>query len=305
MINDEITLKKLKVLTAFVTAGNLARTAECTGLSTVSVHRALHSLENAIGCPLFRPQGRNLTPLPATLSLAETASEVLNKLEEGIRHTREQAGVATKKLRIGAIYSLTSETIPRLIMGIKLRRPELDIELQLGSSRELLSQLQQHTVDALLIAMPDDAQPAGTQSLPLYQDELFIASAASLPAPGAAPLDPTSLREQRFVTLHDGFATSLHFYQLCQRAGFEPRVVMRVGDIFSLMNLVAGGIGYSLLPGRVRPLLAERIRFTPLLPAWRSTQHIKLLFHDYRERDPNLLALVAEARMLTRASAHH
>lgn len=44
-INQDITFRKLAVFMMFMTKGNIARTAEAMQLSGVSVHRALHTLE--------------------------------------------------------------------------------------------------------------------------------------------------------------------------------------------------------------------------------------------------------------------
>jgi len=53
-IDEQITLRKLEVLLAFLRTGNLAQAGESLGISAVSVHRALHSLEEAMRCALFR-----------------------------------------------------------------------------------------------------------------------------------------------------------------------------------------------------------------------------------------------------------
>ena len=47
----------------FMRYGNLSKTAAEMQISTVSVHKALHSLESALRCPLFKNEGRNLIPL--------------------------------------------------------------------------------------------------------------------------------------------------------------------------------------------------------------------------------------------------
>jgi pyrroline-5-carboxylate reductase len=70
-IDEEITFRKLEILLAFMEAGNLARAAEQLGVSTVSVHRALHSLETGTRCSLFRLEGRNLQPTDAAHALAD------------------------------------------------------------------------------------------------------------------------------------------------------------------------------------------------------------------------------------------
>jgi LysR family malonate utilization transcriptional regulator len=72
---------------------------------------------------------------------------------------------------------------------------------------------------------------------------------------------------------------------------------METGDIFSLMNLVSGGIGYTLLPGRVRGVMPQRVQLIPLQPRYLMRQKIGVSFLRTRERDPNLLALLAVCRM--------
>lgn len=72
-IDDEITLKKLEVFLAFMQMSNLTRVSERLGLSAVSVHRALHSLEEGLRCPLFKREGRNLIPLKSAYAFAEHA----------------------------------------------------------------------------------------------------------------------------------------------------------------------------------------------------------------------------------------
>lgn len=51
LIDEEFTLKKLEIFLAFMRTGNLARAAAELQTSNVSVHRAIHSLENALRCP--------------------------------------------------------------------------------------------------------------------------------------------------------------------------------------------------------------------------------------------------------------
>lgn len=71
---------------------------------------------------------------------------------------------------------------------------------------------------------------------------------------------------------------------------------MTTGDIFSLMNLVGGGIGCTLLPGRVRATLPENVQLIPLQSRFSMRQKISVNFLRRRERDPNLLALLATCR---------
>ncbi len=294
-IDEEITFRKLEILLAFMETGNLARAAERLDISTVSVHRALHSLESGMRCALFRHEGRNLHPTEAAHELAEVAREVLRAMSDGVRSTRELAGYSADRMRIGSLYSLTSHTVPAIVMGMKVRKPELQLELVLGSKADLLQKLRDGVVDGVLIGRPEGA--ADVESEPLFEDDIFFAAPTGSRYADMKEVDLSACAGERFVSLTEGFVTYNGFQESFRIAGFTPDVVMETGDIFSLMNLVSGGIGYTLLPGRVRGVMPQRVQLIPLQPRYLMRQKIGVSFLRTRERDPNLLALLAVCRM--------
>jgi len=294
-ISEEITFRKLEILLAYLEAGNLARAAESLEISTVSVHRALHSLEEGLRCSLFRHEGRNLAPTDAAQVLADVARDALKLMDDGITATRAAGGYSAQSIKIGSLYSLTITAVPRLVIEMKLRKPDLQTELVLGSNADLLQKLKQGAADAALMAIPEDEPDI--ESLPLFDDDIFFAAPVGSAYAALDAVDLGRCAGERFVSLTEGFATYGGFVEAFRVAGFTPNVVMKVGDIFSLMNLVSGGIGYTLLPGRVRDVFADRVQLIPLQPKFLMRQKIGLSFLRTRERDPNLLALTAVCRL--------
>ncbi|RQP23502.1 LysR substrate-binding domain-containing protein [Piscinibacter terrae] len=293
-IDEEITFRKLEILLAFMESGNLARAAERLGISAVSVHRALHSLETGTRCSLFRLEGRNLQPNDAAHALADVAREVLQAMSHGIRVTREIAGYAADRIRIGSLYSLTSVTVPAIIMGLRLRKPDIQTELVLGSNSELLRKLREGIVDAAVMGLPEGAGDIESQLL--FEDDIFFAAPAQSTYAQQADVDLSACTDERFVSLNEGYVTHDRFIDAFRVAGFDPNVVMRTNDIFSLMNLVSGGIGCTLLPGRIRSVLPRNVCLVPLQPRFQMRQKISVMFLRTRERDPNLLSLLAACR---------
>ena len=300
-IDPEITFRKLEILREFLEVGNLARTAERMDLSAVSIHRALHSLETGLRCQLFKHEGRNLVPMPAAFLLGETARDVVDSVERGISATRAVAGFSSARLRLGSLFSLTTQVVHRLIVELKLRRPELEIELVLGSNAELLEQLKASAIDAAILGQPE--ADADLQTITMFEDQIFFAAPAGDPCGNRAEIDLRDLQGADYVSLPEGYITTRSFEETFQLAGFAPRVVTRVGDIYSLMNLVAGGIGYTLLPGRVRKVMGDRVRLVPLAAPYALKQTIGFTFMKVRERDPNLLVLASVCRILARQMA--
>jgi LysR family malonate utilization transcriptional regulator len=294
-VDEEITFRRLEILLAFMETGNLVRAADKLGISPVSVHRALHSLETGLRCALFRHEGRNLHPNDAAHALAEVAREVLRTMSEGIRSTREVAGYSADRIRIGSLYSLTYHTVPGIVMGMKVRKPDIQAELVLGSNADLLQKLRDGAVDAALMAAAEGHSDIESESL--FEDDIFFAAPVGSRYAALDHVDLADCADERFVTLIEGFVTYSGFVEAFRIAGFKPNVVMKTGDIFSLMNLVSGGVGCTLLPGRVRRVMPENVQFITLQPKYLMRQTIGLHFLRTRERDPNLLALLTVCRM--------
>ncbi|NKQ09407.1 LysR family transcriptional regulator [Pseudomonas sp. SST3] len=297
-IDEELTLKKLEVFLAFMRSGNLSKAAADLNTSNVSVHRAIHSLESALRCPLFKHEGRNLIPLESAYVLEEKAQKLVQDVLETVRQTREAAGFSAERFKLGALYSLTVKTVPQLIMGLKLRRSELNIDLILGSNIDLFYKLKNMELDAILVSLNESvSNDQDCAQLPLFADDIFLAAPADSPFAQQAEVDLSELRDATFITLTQGFATHQDGNRVFQQAGFEPKVAMQVNDIFTLLSMVNSGVGYALLPGRVGMVYESRVKLVPLQARYHLQQHIGVVFLKAKERDPNLLALLAECRM--------
>ncbi|QPR27390.1 LysR family transcriptional regulator [Edwardsiella hoshinae] len=302
---DEITFRKLRIFMTFMEKGNIARTAEALDISGVSVHRALHTLEENVRCPLFVHKGRNLLAQPAAWTLLEYCQEISQLMARGLEETRHTAGIGQGRLRLGTLYSLTLETVPRLIMGMKLRRPDLELELTMNSNQALLAMLEDGSLDAILISTSEsDIDHNTLEVLPLFHDSIYLAAPLNTPLRPQPCADLRDYREQKFVSLAEGFATYAGFQEAFHIAGFKPEIITHVNDIFSMLSLVQAGVGFTLVPGRMQAMYKHSVQLLTLASPYQMQQLIAIVFARNRERDPNLLALAAEGRMYAHALQH-
>lgn len=305
MLHPELTLRKLEILLAFMETQHIGRAAEKLNMSSVSVHRALHSLEELLRCPLFAHHGRNLEPLPAAKTLARYAEDLVTIMNRAVEATRETAGFSNGRIRLGSLYSLTTQFVPQLILGLKQRRPELQIDLSMDSNQRMMAKLQDRQLDAVLLSLNGQQAISSMETLPLFEDPLYLAAPAASQAakriPSAGTIDLKTFRKERFVLLNEGFATTEGAMAAFTVAGFKPDVVTRVDDIFSLMNLVQAGVGCSIVPKRICQAYSQDVTFGELDAPYQNHQQIALVFPHNRERDPDILSLIAEARMVAKA----
>ncbi|WP_256591824.1 LysR substrate-binding domain-containing protein, partial [Pseudomonas sp. HMWF006] len=235
--------------------------------------------------------------------LEERAQKLINDVVESVRLTREAAGFSAERFKLGSLYSLTVKTVPQLIMGLKIRRSELNIDLILGSNIDLLYKLKNMEVDAILVSLDDSINDPDCEQIPLFSDDIFLATPADSKFAQRSEVDLAEVRDETFITLTQGFATHQDGNRVFKQAGFEPKVAMQVNDIFTLLSMVSSGVGYALLPGRIAAVYENRVKLIPLQEKYRLQQHIGVVFLKAKERDPNLLALLAECRMYANRQA--
>lgn len=301
MIDSEITFRKLEIFLVYMEKQNITRSAEQLGLSAVSVHRALHSLEEGLRCPLFIHKGRSLLPMNSAVTLSDYSRQVLDLMERGIQATRISAGFGQKYIRLGCLYSLMMQTVPHLMIGMKLRRPDLEMKLMMGSNQDLLAKLDEQQLDAILISEPATGFDHDRyESLPLLEDKIYLAVPSNCKLDTTKPVDLRDLRNENFVTLTEGFASYSGLQEAFRVTGFEPKISVQVHDIFSLLSLVQAGVGYALIPGRMRGVYENNVRLITLTDEYQLQQTVILAFLRTREHDPNLLSLTAECRMYAR-----
>ncbi|HGN1706905.1 TPA: LysR family transcriptional regulator [Providencia rettgeri] len=301
LFNNNISFRKLGIFITFMKKGSIAKTAEALNLSNVSVHRALHSLEDEINCPLFIHKGRNLISQPAANILLKYCQESFQHMSNGLIEARKAAGIGKNHLRIGTLYSLTLETVPLLLKGMKLRRPDLNLHLTMGSNQTLLNLLEEGMLDAILLSLEEKILINNNLvSLPLFYDDIYLAAPMSVKLDTSSPADLRDYQNIEFVSLAEGFATYEGFQNAFHIAGFEPKIITQVNDIFSMLSLVQAGVGFTLMPGRMKSMYQNSVQLLKLAEPYQMQQAISIAFPRNRERDPNLLALVAEVRMYTR-----
>ena len=108
-------------------------------------------------------------------------------------------------MRIGTLYSLTLETVPRIIMGMKLRRPELELDLTMGSNQMLLDMLEDDALDAILIATNEgEFNNTAFDVVPLFEDDIFLAAPATERLDASRLADLRDYADRKFVSLAEG-----------------------------------------------------------------------------------------------------
>jgi DNA-binding transcriptional LysR family regulator len=260
-------LHQLAYLRETVRWGSLTRAAAALGVSQPALSQALAELERRLGVALFERVGRRRVLTAAGREVDAFARQVLaeaDALSQRLAaHRRGQAGT----LRVGMIDAASLYVLPEVVRAYRERYPEVDLRVAVEASDELLRRLRARELDLAVVVGPvtePDLSAVEVAREPLY---LYAPPDAEGGPDGAPPwvLYPEGSRTRRIIDA------------ALAEVGIRPRVALESSNPAVLRQMVAIGLGWSVLPAAVAegtaggPALrrgacvAER----PLCAAWR------------------------------------
>lgn len=234
-------LQHLRYLVGFSEHRTLTDAADSLGISQPAISRALHELEQELGCILFQRTGRRLEFTPAGHDVLKAARRALAAIAD-IHHVSD-AHAVTPILRIATLGAIAAGMSPVLERFIR-KEPETQVQVHHFAHEEgMLDMLRRRDVD---IAYSSVAKtPRGltfTATCPLG---IVLASPIGTDLPATVtfksldklPMICPSPTEERRRLLDEP----------CERAGAILNCVIESGDPTTFLSGIRAGIGSSCM----------------------------------------------------------
>ncbi|MFN2459750.1 MAG: LysR substrate-binding domain-containing protein [Candidatus Velthaea sp.] len=292
--DDGLTLHELRIFLEFSRTEHLGQAADALDLSIAAVQRAIRSLEDRLGVPLFQRDGRRLRLLNAGRILADQAARVLRTRDEAVDAVLLASGRVHDVVRLGYLYSLGVRIIPDLIAKLKSREPQARVELRHGSTADLVGGVLAGELDAACVApLPEEPD---LESVTLFSEPMRLCVAAKDALAAKARVDLRAVRDRPFASLRQGFGTRTFMLEACARAGFRPAIAYEADDIFTIEGLVGAGLAVSILPARMHDHPNPRVAYVALSAEYETQRTVGLAYRRGGKRQRALAALLASAR---------
>jgi len=235
-------------------------------VSQPTLSKQIHTLEAALGAPLFERVRGDVTLTVAGETLLPLATRMIADADAARDAVQDIVGLRRGEVRLGATPSLCSSLVPAVLRGFRAQHPDIRLYVNEGSSQDLAADLLAHSLDLALIVQPEQGVDPALEAAPILRESLVVASVADGPKPTANPqLALIELRDQPLVMFRPGYDIRDVTLEACRRAGFTPRFAVEGGEMDAVLAFVEAGLGFALVPSMVlvnRPLL----RATPLAP---------------------------------------
>lgn len=271
-----LTTHQLQYLVTVSRTETMAEAAEELHISPSALSQGLSELERRIGLELFQRQGRSRTLTAQGEDAVRHAERILAATRDLTVWVEGTLQGERGQIRLGLIDIAAVNYFPDTLIEYRASRPQVELQLSVGPSANLTSQLLDGQLDAAVIVEPltlpfprSSAEPNGADLdlLELFTEELAIYAPRSQAGGASAAVEEPS-RWGPWVTFPPESHTRRHIARALRELGAEFRVEAESHQPEVLRQLVNLGMGWTVLPvlqAETEPSPLQRARKEPLL----------------------------------------
>ena len=241
-----MTLQELRYLVALADKGNFVRAAEACHVSQPTLSMQVKKLEDHLGVMLFDRNKHHLWSTPIGEKIIEQARIALNVVAQIKQIAHRGEDPMNGPLRLGVIPTLGPYLIPQVLAQVRQGFPQLSLYLREDLTGHLLERLRQGRLDALLLAIP--VRGEDIESMPLFNEEFVVAMPPDHPLAALRCIREKHLARDDLLLLEEGHCMRDQALAICNADVSEQREALKATGIETLRQMVAAGVGCTLLP---------------------------------------------------------
>ena len=273
--------RQLQYLVALSEIGHFGRAAARCNVTQSTLSAGLKELETLLGVTLVERTKRRVVVTPLGRAISARGREVLQYLEDLTDLAAGRAGKLSGPLSLGVIPTIAPYVMPPAMGAIRKAFPDLKLFLREDQTDQLLARLRRGELDLALIALPYDTGDLATLSL--AEEDLVVCMPARHEFARHKSVTPAMLAKAPLLTLESGHCWREHAWAACRLGGRRANEVFQATSLPTVVQMVAEGLGVTLLPRMAVPIEAagnKDIAIRPISPAgpartialvWRAT----------------------------------
>ncbi|MEQ8356358.1 MAG: LysR family transcriptional regulator [Kiloniellaceae bacterium] len=299
-------LRHLRYFVAVAEEGHITRAAERLGIQQPPLSYQIKALETELEVQLFRRKPRGVDLTDAGQSLLNDARRILGEVEGALAKAQRTARGEQGRLAVGFTASAPFHPfVTGVIREFRDINPLVSLTLEESGTAELVADLKAERIDVAFVRS-NVTDREGVSLYDLIEEPMFAALPVRHPraAPGSGKsLSLTELSGEPFVFYRRASGPGLHdaIVGACHAAGFAPQTAQEAPRITATLNLVAAGLGVTLVPQSLCGLQAGQIVYRPLRGRPRFMAPIRLACRTV-DHSAAARRFVASARKAARRS---
>ncbi len=259
-------LRHLRYFVAVADELHFTRAALKLGIAQPALTQQIKALERELEVRLFARSGRGVILTSAGEAFRTEAKSILLQVGAATRTARAAAYGLQGRLSIGFTESASFHPmVTESFRAFRAAYPDVELDLQEGHSPALFEALGKQILD-FAFARPPFPTDRAVQFDILAQEQMVAAVPSDHALAGKAQISLRDLAGERFVlyprTVRPGLSDQV--VEACQKAGFEPQIAQETPQLSSTINLVAAGMGVSVVPETMRQIRPREVAYLPI-----------------------------------------
>lgn len=264
-------LNQLRYFASVASYRSFTQAAERHYLTQTAITQQIKALEDSLGLQLINRQKRPIELTPAGKVFYQEVKAILSRVDEAVAKAQEASAGTVGTIRIGYEKGYERSNLSDRLRAFHRAFPNVLFTCIRADSDQLAAMLQTGELDVIF-----SWDSTNLRSNPEVGSRLDMRSQLSAALYGSHPFAThTSLRREDFreeTILYmspsgagDSFG-DVHFMQLYEKAGYQPRILLKANDIESILMMVAAEEGISIVPSYSVAKLtnADNLIFVPL-----------------------------------------
>jgi LysR family carnitine catabolism transcriptional activator len=293
-VRIDLGIPHLRAVVAVADARGFTAAAADLHVAQSSLSRTVAEAERRLRVRLFERTPRGVEMTTEGREVVALARHLLGEYDAGLRHVTGYLEGTRGTLTLAALPAVAATLLPSLLAAYRSTRPDVTVQVLDMLSEENLQRVRDGTVDLAVTSAPPPDRELVVQ--PMVDDCFFAAVSPEHRLAGPERLTWSDLDGESFVAF-SLVSTSVRgaVDRVLAEAGIRVGRVLEARTVGAVAGLTAAGLGVSVLPGLVLPMIEfAGLRHVLLEPIVR--RRICLVRHRRRPATPAVLAFLDTVR---------
>ena len=226
-------------------------------ISASTLSNAINEMEKQLGFKIFERDNRRVIVTKQGEDFLEKAAAISLEVEDIKKISQLYAEPLSHKISIGMIPTISPFLIPAVLPRLNKDYPKLELQLVEAKSHELVNQIQNGELDMGILALPYPIKDL--KVLKFWAEDFFWICKVDDERSKMKKITARELDLSELILLEEGNCLTDHVLSACN-ISFSHQHSFRVSNLNTLMQLVKGGMGTTLIPAMATEQLVDNDR---------------------------------------------
>ncbi|WP_254715614.1 LysR substrate-binding domain-containing protein [Actinomadura sp. NAK00032] len=249
------TVAQLRAFHALAEHLHFRDAAAALRMSQPALSGAVAALEDTLGTRLVERTTRKVLLTPAGERVARRAEAVLAELDRLVDEVKAVQGTLVGPLRVGVIPTVAPYLLPLILPRLDKEFPDLELSVHEEQTEHIVAELLAGRLDVVLLALPVAAD--GIAEIVLYDEDFVLVAPPDFEL-GDEDVPREALNDLDVLLLNKGHCMRDQALDICRDVGARAAAATYATSLATLVQLVSGGFGVTLVPETALPVETRR-----------------------------------------------